>query len=237
VFCGGRPVSAEDVYPKWVSRLLGIEGPVTYLRGGQVVRHSDKVSVVAKVVCNTCNNGWMSDLEVRMQRTFASAVLGGRPEVDTEAQRLAATWAVKTALLRILARPTAQRQYDPRASLRDLYERGEPHPDWRVWVARTDAEGKYIAWDRDVGLHGGVGRRAEGAFATVAVGYLVFHVFVWDVGEGSQQTRREALRLLQMPDAFRPFMTQVWPVTHDPATVPEGYFRNEHLNLLYEPTL
>jgi hypothetical protein len=235
VFCGGRHLTHEDVIPKWVPKLLGIDGDVRHVRGGQTVRKDNKVAVRVRVVCPSCNHGWMSTLEGRMQKAFGPAVMGARPIMHREAQRLAATWAVKTTMLRILARPTAEQHYDPRAPLRDLYMRREPHPDWHVFMGRTDAEQQYIAWDRDMGLAHAEGQGSDMVMATMSIGYVMFHVIGWDVGDENAEVRAADRAMLTMPVAFRNHLVQIWPIVRDDVEVPVNYFTNAELDLLYGP--
>lgn len=70
-FCGANArLSGEHIWSAWVGKLYGRPTPRRFTfrqmdRDGRVVRtwRSRDIDMTAKVVCEGCNNGWMSDLE------------------------------------------------------------------------------------------------------------------------------------------------------------------------------
>jgi hypothetical protein len=107
VFCGGQPVTVEDVFPLWLGDYLG-RGPayrVSAGMGGGQRRGFRGLSMTARVkrVCRDCNNGWMSRLETEasavikplLNETLAIPLTGGTGGSLT----LLARWAMKTALM------------------------------------------------------------------------------------------------------------------------------------------
>ena len=68
LFCDEAANSREDAWPRWLLKRSrkGTSGPIRARIGDQPERvyHSER-PLAAKVVCQGCNNGWMSDLESR----------------------------------------------------------------------------------------------------------------------------------------------------------------------------
>lgn len=70
ILCGQRkPGSMEDVIPRWVRKHLGITGDVTTRVGDNGQQRVDPLLSVLlrRVVCEDCNNGWMSQLEEKVK--------------------------------------------------------------------------------------------------------------------------------------------------------------------------
>ena len=59
---------------------------------------NNKIELTAKVVCESCNTGWMSDLETDVKSALLPLVVGSPTVVSLDEQRLLAAWAQKTAM-------------------------------------------------------------------------------------------------------------------------------------------
>ena len=110
IFCGGRPVTAEHVLPKWLAGILQqgrgrFLGTVEYVRAGQPAQarpHVSRKELLApvRIVCKDCNGGWMSQLQTDAKVLLEPMVLDqGRTWMASEDQALLARWAALTALL------------------------------------------------------------------------------------------------------------------------------------------
>ena len=175
-------------------------------------------------------------MKARFGRLIAEAEASPISAVD---QRLAAFWATKTLLLHLHAQPAPERRYDPSLGLRWLFDHRfdhELHPDWRVWTGRVNAEGWFIASERGEALAGDDPTKASGTMATLSVGNLMFHGFVWDIDADSDASRAEAVALLEMPPVFHRVLTQIWPVIDDPALFKPIAFTADGLRTLTDGT-
>ncbi len=118
IFCGGRPLTKEHVVGNWAGRfgdsdqleivhLADREGEPRPPRNSRSwsARAYDRQ---ARVVCETCNNGWMSDLEAAVSPLLDAGELDGRPLSRIE-QTLLAAWATKTTLTLNAAEPPESR--------------------------------------------------------------------------------------------------------------------------------
>ena len=98
----GRRTS-EHVYPKWVSRLLGIDQSKVMLLVGEARRWQAVGIGVTVNVCGACNTGWMHDLEEAVRPIIGGPILGHPRQFSAGDQRLMALWAIKVATLLELA--------------------------------------------------------------------------------------------------------------------------------------
>ena len=105
VFCGRGPVTAEDVFPRWLGAYLGRRPTYTVTGAGIGTTHWGGyrgLSMTARVkrVCKGCNNGWMSRLEEEVDSIFDKLTNGkdfnmlSLGEVETLAR-----WTGKTAIV------------------------------------------------------------------------------------------------------------------------------------------
>lgn len=102
IFCGGRPLTKEHVWPAWLSERFG-NRPLTIERfaaRSEVVRFTtNRLDFRGRVVCARCNNGWMSDMENAVKGIF-EAIFEERPfTLGYPGQRAVAAWAMKTAMV------------------------------------------------------------------------------------------------------------------------------------------
>lgn len=149
--CGAPgPLEGEHVVPEWVGPFLrdvmkeGGRGRVTHTwrpgsRSSTGPREftTDSPQLVASAVCNGCNTGWMSDLEVQTKPILSRLIMGQRATLTVDEQEVLATWAVKTALTFQLARSAPDRDIDPARVLPELRRRGRPPLGCYVRLAAT----------------------------------------------------------------------------------------------------
>ena len=106
VFCGGTPVTSEHVWPGWIAKYLPREKAEHYRlvesaegRDLQSRGFRYPFTTEAKCICKPCNEGWMHELEMNC-RVRALAHDPGKPQRLHEwRQAIAATWALKTAMM------------------------------------------------------------------------------------------------------------------------------------------
>ena len=106
IFCGGSPVTNEHAWPDWLLEFVRNANPDTertvYARvDGRMVRHwtTEKPEQKVKVVCGSCNHGWMSRLEDAAKPLLVPMFKGEQVSFDLKQQLILATWAVKTGMV------------------------------------------------------------------------------------------------------------------------------------------
>jgi len=121
MFCPNRADSLEHVIPKWIFRRAapglgaGMEiraGHFLEGTGTTTFRKHVAKTVQARLVCEVCNNGWMSELESQVIQAFGLLIEPSRPalfqtmlESLPQKSHLIARWSLKTALLASFALP------------------------------------------------------------------------------------------------------------------------------------
>ncbi|MFD6094013.1 hypothetical protein ACFWGN_18005 [Oerskovia sp. NPDC060338] len=195
IFCAGRPLTREHVWPKWLSaelqqhgftldrpdgaphqvRLVGITADRQHAHQEVETVGGAKLlgDLVARSVCGPCNNGWMSALEDSAKPSLLALIRGTDATFEQEALVSLATWAVKTAIL--------YQSQDP-ASLAWTAEQlqrfrvaGRPPALTTVSLARwTDKtqQGPHSMG----GAYGGVGRPNRFGVTVLLVGYVAITV-------------------------------------------------------------
>ena len=105
IFCGSRANSNEDVWPKWVLKLLRKSDdeivPMKTHRYQQPPREYSTADSALKVgnVCEGCNNGWMSKLENEVKSILCPMILGTSGTLTASHQGRIVTWLTKTAMM------------------------------------------------------------------------------------------------------------------------------------------
>jgi hypothetical protein len=99
IFCTNPPNSKEHLFPMWLIRKLpkGHAMSSKLADGPELVSVSYEVKV--KCVCTTCNNGWMSLLEVEVKTLLSALMADLSVELSPSDQTLLAAWALKTAMV------------------------------------------------------------------------------------------------------------------------------------------
>lgn len=105
VFCGSRVNSNEDVWPKWLLKLLRTSAnekvPIKTRWFQQPPKEWLTADSALKVknVCSECNNGWMSQLESEAKPVLSPMILGGAVTLTATQQQKIAAWFTKCAMV------------------------------------------------------------------------------------------------------------------------------------------
>lgn len=131
-FCGSAaPLTREHVFGQWVRKLGLDDSPAEHVAGplNRLPRHmglQPPYRQTVKSFCASCNNGWMSQLEVVAQRVLSPFILGESGTIAIEDQATIALWTQKTALTAMLISSEEQRAAGyglPQTEYTALYER------------------------------------------------------------------------------------------------------------------
>lgn len=205
VFCRSTaPLTSEHAIPAWVGKHLG-QGPVTHnyipWKADAPARSykARKLSIEARAVCESCNSGWMSDLEKDVGPVLGPLIDGEERVLGATARELLASWAVKTILM-VQEAMSSDSRVSSAAEYDDFYARRRPPRDAHLWLAASA--------ERHAGSTGPLpltltrdGHRPESFWAAfLYLGHAVFVV----VGPG-----------LSSPPALRPdysgWVVSLWP--------------------------
>ncbi|MFF7198604.1 hypothetical protein ACFZAM_33465 [Streptomyces sp. NPDC008079] len=104
VFCGATPLTKEHVLPRWLKdafepSMLPRVRYVTISQKGRRFREAPLLDQQVRVVCATCNNGWMNNLEEGVRRLLPAVIRGEVRVLSLDDQRALVTWWLKTMLM------------------------------------------------------------------------------------------------------------------------------------------
>jgi len=153
MFCGGSPVNAEHVWPDWINKVLQANGGLDF-----TVRHgrsesqgfedewsSKGITATVRAVCESCNSGWMSELENEASRILRWLIKGSERSLRGPSRALIGLWAAKTVFVadrthKILHRAVPEAH--PPALL------GSDAPPRGLWVFTARVPGEAGVWYR-----------------------------------------------------------------------------------------
>ncbi|MDG4784897.1 hypothetical protein O7626_02945 [Micromonospora sp. WMMD1102] len=151
-------MTKEHVWPRWLHPYLDNPNPNRYVHQAgfrrsdaetftempTVVteRQGSVLTLVAREVCQICNNGWMSQLEQRVGPTISELIesAGSRTPLAIPPDRAAdlAAWAIKTAWMRELSTPSPP---VTTLAMRRRLQQTELPPEYSaVWLGRHVGE-------------------------------------------------------------------------------------------------
>jgi hypothetical protein len=231
VYCGEiRPLTNEDVIPRWVRKRVFQTGSVTRRKGGadgRPVRTDQTLTLKVRNVCQSCNGGWMRILGERVMADAAEAMAGLHIALTPERSRALAAWATDRALMFELALAHERHAvHAPPASLRwlsDHRDDPEPPPGAQISLAILHDAVSLPAW-HSVGsfypleLEQTEGN-SDGSLAAFSIGHVVFLVFLQHFRESDHLTPDgRALCRFEFPSRYGGYLVPLWP-DPDPLTV------------------
>jgi hypothetical protein len=152
VFCDGAADSNEHVFPEWLNGLIPESYRLVSYRDSRR-RQWDTRGFDHKVgqVCKTCNNGWMSGIEVRSKPLISELALDVRTvPLSHDEQAELSTWLYKTAIMLALLYPATDR-YVPEVQYRDFRDHHRPPHGITIWIAAvapTSERVSHIGWGK-----------------------------------------------------------------------------------------
>lgn len=138
VFCRRSASSREHLLPQWLQGVLPADEPGVHSLEIGMVDPSKREWMrrpfreKTRIVCERCNNGWMSTLEMAAQPILTPAIQGTRCLLTADQQRIAATWAFKTCL--VYQASQAERPIAPASHFFDLRRFKRPPRQVSIWM-------------------------------------------------------------------------------------------------------
>lgn len=185
IFCDGKPLTHEDFYPRWAreSGLLKGEHPKTIrwnsTHGAGAVQTlvvgGDPITRTLKVVCDKCNNGWMSELQNRAKPILTAMCLGHWPTLDKVGARTIGAWA--TMFTMVIEFDHIENVAATKVERRKFRATRNPPPFWSVSVGRYERSTNNVKWHRGlVCTLSGVPTGKNMQTTTFSFAGLLFHV-------------------------------------------------------------
>jgi hypothetical protein len=158
IFCTGTGLTKEHVFPDWLNDVLprGKYNKHERLRSFDPARPGNPVVLDAtrihqggpanrrvRVVCGSCNSGWMGNLQDRAKPVLVPLIRGESCAIGAAARNLIASWTAMTAM-------TAELMQQPSSILprdRDhLWREGEPPSNWQIWMGYYDGSANVFSY-------------------------------------------------------------------------------------------
>lgn len=224
VFCGNPADSKEHVFPKWIAKMFASLGPGIFdheldnTTGARArLQWSDTKAVELKVrrVCQSCNTGWMSDLEVQTKPVLAPLIRGSQGAITREFATLITAWMFKTTLVAEYAFPDSPHFTTAEASA--FKERHEV-PAISVQAGVHHGTG-FDIWHRVRAWRDSNGRSAM-CQSTLVLGKFLLNLF--------HVRHPESARYVQHPGASQDRLSILWP-DEDFVWPPPEMFDSERL--------
>jgi hypothetical protein len=146
IFCGSTPLSKEHFWPNWAASLLkkgGVSLKTEHfvqkhksgmlLNPKRLTRQGSACTFKIKIVCKSCNNGWMGRIEGRVKPILSEMIIGRTVLLSEQDQTLLATWITMKMII-----SEHHMNKSPITDKRRLYEfYKNPKPiDWAtIWIA------------------------------------------------------------------------------------------------------
>jgi len=213
-FCESRSkkITNEHIFAEWIGAVVGAG------RAGVIVRntfnldetirpawHTQNLDLRVRMACESCNTGWMSNLETEVRPIMMPMIRGNaKVPLTLRGQRAVATWAVKTAMVaEFLQKPPTR--YFTQAERRFLVDEVVPSRNLGafVWI------GRYAS--KDNGLHGlattmtQADRVSRAHLSMFALGQFAIQVLVERGAVGQRE------RLAVRPGPWDQLLSQIWP--------------------------
>lgn len=234
-FCGTEAkLTREHVFAQWLRVAFAdpsVTGSIVYRQsrqvGGAPIGHShrgDWLDTQARVICASCNTGWMNQAEESVRAVLPKLIQGSQLVLTHEDQEALATWTVKTILMLQHTHRRANQLVIPARDYTDLFANKTPSPMMQVLTAYMEPPGRgtpieatveFLAENRAMA---GVARLMEtegepaptdlhAYTATLRIGHWVAHL----VRIGSPQF----IARLDPGPAARPYALTIWPASGD----------------------
>ena len=232
IFCGGSQVSKEHIFAKWMKEFLPSEFPKTRhiatfnsrfaspTEPKITFRNGTPRSQKLRVVCEKCNNGWMSQLQQETKPILLPFLRGEWNELETETRVVLASWVTMFVMV------IEFRDHDTIAASegeRSLFRSSRaPLNNWQVWIGHYDGKaGNSEFFHRGIGIGPnlneiqnsvGIPNRCNTQFTIFAVGKVVFFCF------SSTSVKVNAAEFGKVANfANTEGLTPIWPpFSHEP---------------------
>jgi hypothetical protein len=99
IFCSNPANSKEDMFPRWVHRSVKTRELLSRRIGDAMPIITEDQEVRIPCVCQTCNNEWMSRLEMKCKPIAGSLLEDLSLALDAEQRKFLTEWALKTAMI------------------------------------------------------------------------------------------------------------------------------------------
>jgi hypothetical protein len=158
IFCGGSGMSKEHIWGDWLKHhvkanlpkhslgTLIVNPPGTPNVSSVGSRTGDPLRSKVRVVCETCNNTWLSAIQNRV-KPLLIPMIGGQPCVlSHDKQQTLATWITMATMTSEFMLHEKTQISVSQADREWLWEKYTPPSDWRIWIGRYQRHRSAEQW-------------------------------------------------------------------------------------------
>jgi hypothetical protein len=232
VFCGATGnLTSEHIWGDWTRKYVPREQnkhdfravvaktPTSETAEPVRIRAGDPLNSQVKVVCQSCNNGWLSQIQAKAKPHLIPLVEGRDAYLGRQAQRQIATWATMATMTGEYLSRDPENVAVPQSERTKFMQTSRPLKNWRIWISKYEREEWKGQWRHNsfpiypaaeiAEVLTSVKRKPNYQTTSFVVGKLYVHTFS---GQASDLIMRwdwqNAPRAL---DALR----QIWPLDKD----------------------
>ena len=155
IFCGSSGLTREHIWPEWFGRLLPekemnhvhirtmpSERSVVISPPSAKRKQGDVSSKKIKVVCKTCNETWMSNIETTVIPIMTPLIQGQQITLTLAAQQILARWMTMKTIVAEYDNPLTQSI--PESARHWFKEHQRPPEGWQIWISSYHG----VRWQR-----------------------------------------------------------------------------------------
>lgn len=219
MFCPDPVNSKEHVWPLWIHERKDF-GPLNFKRGDGVVTVIPDPKVTARVVCKTCNNGWMSaKLEEPNIPIISCMMQDITITLDRQQQTHVAHWCQKMAFLNDWTRTGGrEKKFYPRDETLAFAKDLTIPVASRIWIARlTTSHLSRDGHDFELIRAGDGDVVGISSVTTLVIGHFVAQVITDHILPEHQGNDP---RIEPRPGPWGAKLFQIWPIEKEWITWP-----------------
>ena len=227
IFCGGSPLTREHIWANWFRAYLPRTRP--FYHSGRIVLNEDKTQTQSskkiagdpksrklRIVCNKCNNEWMSDLQNATKPILIPLLHRQQITLSEPRQRQLATWVAMTVICAEYLQPASVSI--PVTARRWLFTNRTPPDNMRIWIGNFDRRNWKADWAHNsLRISENEGRypwtvnpdgtpRPNTQTTTYVTGKLYIHAFTCPFPEILYSTK--------LTGPVDRALVQIWPIKH-----------------------
>ena len=222
-FCGrAATLTGEHVWSDWVGKLLGkrkIKFNWTKADGTVKEWHLVGLNARVKVVCDTCNHGWMSQLEETAKPIVRDMILDPTDvTLGTSDLKIIAAWAFKSAIIADHLRLNPLPFFYDAANRRNFAQRLTIPDGVQMWISGVVKQCGILKGG-DIKTKAGISAGFRINACTYALGHLVLQITCPRWTKSSNRRHNAPGKLTQAKE-WDLVSTPIWPLPSNPVSWP-----------------
>jgi hypothetical protein len=205
LFCKNAANSKEDLVPRWILARVNVQQQFRRQIGLTVLKWTDNLDIKIKSVCKSCNEGWMSALEVANKPIIGPLINDLSLPLNSSEQRLITIWAAKTSM--ILDSAKKQGRFYEKSECEELRLTSTIPIGTTVWIGRYFGRSLHTG-SRNFVIQNRGGDVGKGFTVTFLLAHLVIQVLTIRIFSEYEDRR---VRVDPYPANWDKALFRMWP--------------------------